>query len=212
MQARVAAGLAMGAMMIGGGGCLNYGNYPPAGEFVWWNARETAGVRELMALALADVIADDLATQPQFANPPAGEPLAAINIPGGISPESYRQVAAMAHPLAVPLSESRGDLPVYQIGQVKLRGREARVDVLRPVDGLSRGVTNPQWAGMQVWFVGNSGSWRLTERRQREVGTLTAGRWLPIEELERKVAEEAEALRQRRQGRQVSEAAPPAEG
>lgn len=185
--------IGVAACAMGLGGCLNYGNYPPADEWVWWNARETAGLRELMAQSLEYVIQDDLASQPQFATPPAGEPLAAINIPGGLSPEAYRETAARAHPRAVPLTETRGDLPIYQIGGIRLRGGEARVDVLRPINGLERGVADPVYSGIQITLKGLSGSWRIISTRSREVGTLAEPRLVTIEALERKLADEAAA-------------------
>ncbi|MEM8757066.1 MAG: hypothetical protein AAGF47_04705 [Planctomycetota bacterium] len=187
---------AAGVLGLSGSGCLYYGNYPPEDDLVWWNSRESAGLLELMEKSLGYVIELDLATQPGLATPPAGEPLLAVNLPGSISPESYRRVAKNAHPLAVPLSELRDDLPVYHIGAVRLRGGEARVHVLRPVTGLERGsalnTAGTAHAGLQLWFEGGSGDWKLSRNpRQREPGTLPMPRQVPIEALERKIAEEA---------------------
>lgn len=176
------------ALAAASAGCLNYGNYPRAdNELTWHNTRVTAGVLELMEQSLGYVIADDASSQPRFATPPEGEPLAAINLPGGISPEEYRRVARNAYPGVVPLSEDRADLPVYQISQIRLRGEDVRVDVLRPATGLERGVERPVYSGIQLFFKGGSGSWRIVKQRLREIGTLDQPRWVPIEALERAI-------------------------
>ncbi|MGP1273266.1 MAG: hypothetical protein ACTS22_08020 [Phycisphaerales bacterium] len=179
--------LALG-LLLGSSGCVYYGNYPGERDLTWWNARESAGLLELMEQSLSHVIEQDLATQPELADPPAGEPLVAINLPGRISPESYRRVARRSHPQAVPLSEGRSDLPVYHIGQIQIRGGSAVAEVLRPVTGLERGVSDPPLAGVQIWYEGRSGSWRMVRERRREVGTLGVPRVVPIELLERAVA------------------------
>lgn len=169
-------------------GCLNYGNYPRANnEFTWHNTRVTAGVLELMEQSLGYVIADDASSQPRLATPPNGEPLAAINLPGGITPAQYRRVAERSYPGVVPVSEARSDLPVYQIARIRLRGDDARVDVLRPATGLERGVDRPVYAGIQLSFLGGSGSWRIVKQRLREIGTIDEPRWVPIEALERAI-------------------------
>lgn len=181
----LAAGLLAAASA--GPGCLYYGNYPDEESLTWWNARESAGLLELMEQSLAYVIEQDVQTQPGLAIPPEGEPLLAVNLPGSISPESYRRVAERAYPRVVPLSERRNDLPVYHIGAVRIRGGSARVHVLRPITGLERDVTDAPLAGVQLWFEGRSGDWDLVEVRPREVGTLTVSRIVPIEALERAI-------------------------
>ena len=186
--ARVVLGLSALAGATGLAGCVYYGNYPGEEDLTWWNARESAGLLELMQQSLSHVIEQDIETQPSLANPPEGEPLVAINLPGRVSVASYRQVASRAHPRAVPLSEGRSDLPVYHVGQIRIRGGEARADILRPITGLERGVTDAPMAGVQLWFEGRSGAWRLVRERRREVGTLPTPRIVPIEELERAVA------------------------
>lgn len=184
-----AAALSAAALTMSGG-CLNYGNYPRAdAEFTWHNTRVTAGVLELMEQSLGYVIADDASSQPRLATPPNGEPLAAINLPGGVTPEQYRRVAERAYPGVVPVSEARSDLPVYQIARIRLRGDDARVDVLRPATGLERGVGRPVYSGIQLSFLGGSGSWRIVNQRLREIGTIDQPRWVPIEALERALAE-----------------------
>ncbi len=190
MIGRLSGALTLAAVALTtASGCLNYGNYPRAdSELTWHNTRVTAGVLELMEQSLGYVIADDASSQPRLATPPAGEPLAAINLPGGITPEQYRRVAGNAYPGVVPLSEARSDLPVYQISQILLRGDDARVDILRPATGLERGVERPVYSGIQLSFLGGSGSWRIVKQRLREIGTLDEPRWVPIEALERAIA------------------------
>lgn len=191
MIGRVGRAACVAAMVSLTAGCLNYGNYPRAdNDLTWYNSRVTAGVLELMEQSLGYVIADDASSQPRLATPPEGEPLAAINLPGGITPAEYRWVARNAHPQVVPLSESRSDLPVYQISQIQLRGDDARVDILRPATGLERGVERPVYSGIQIFFKGGSGSWLIERERLREIGTLDAPRWVTIESLERAIAED----------------------
>ncbi|MEO1716343.1 MAG: hypothetical protein AAFR76_04455 [Planctomycetota bacterium] len=184
----IGAAAASALMLTASVGCLNYGNYPRANnEFTWHNTRVTAGVLELMEQSLGYVIADDATSQPRLATPPAGEPLAAINLPGGITPEQYRRVAERAYPGVVPLSEARDDLPVYQIARIRLRGGSTRVDVLRPATGLERGVERPVYSAVQLTFEGGSGSWVIVGQRLREIGTIDQPRWVPIEALERAI-------------------------
>ncbi|MEO0630191.1 MAG: hypothetical protein AAFY46_05625 [Planctomycetota bacterium] len=190
-----AGALAMAAAMLtAAGGCLNYGNYPLDSGTT--SLRVTAGVLELMEQSLGYVIADDASSQPRLASPPAGEPLAAINIPltlegaRDLTAAEYRRVADRAYPGVVPLTEAHSDLPVYQIARIRLRGDDARVDILRPATGLERGVENPVYAGIQLSFLGGSGSWRIVRQRLREIGTIDEPRQVTIEEVERAEAGE----------------------
>ncbi len=189
MIGRAAGVVALGAAMLtASSGCLNYGNYPRAdSDFTWHNTRVTAGVLELMEQSLGYVIADDATSQPRLATPPPGEPLAAINIPGQVTPAEYRRVAERAYPGVVPLSEARSDLPVYQIARIRLRGGQTRVDVLRPATGLQRNVERPVYSAVQLTFEGGSGSWVIVGQRLREIGTIDQPRWVPIEALERAI-------------------------
>ncbi|MEM7622511.1 MAG: hypothetical protein AAF235_04845 [Planctomycetota bacterium] len=186
---RLVPGAAMAFVVLTAAtGCLNYGNYPRANnEFTWHNTRVTAGVLELMEQSLGYVIADDATSQPRLATPPPGEPLAAINLPGQVTPEQYRRIAERAYPGVVPLSEARDDLPVYQIARIRLRGGETRVDVLRPATGLERGIERPVYSSVQLTFEGGSGSWVIVGQRLREIGTIDQPRWVPIEALERAI-------------------------
>lgn len=199
-QNSIRALLGAGALgvLASSGGCLNYSNYPPEPGTTWINARDTASIREPMAKALKHVIEQDIADQTNLSLPADG-PLVAINLPGGIMPESYRWVAANAGGRAVPLSESGSTdgLPIYHIGQVRIRGRDVRVDVLRPITGLERGVDRPVYVGVEVWMEGSTGTRQIDRMRWREVGTLDTPELYTIESVERaftaRTAPESEA-------------------
>lgn len=173
-----------GAMLLAGG-CLNYSNYPPEGKTTWINARDTASIREPMAKALKFMIEEDLADQGGLDLPESG-PIVAVNVPGGISPESYRWVAQNAHPRATPLSEQslEDGLPIYHISAVRVRGLEVRVDALRPITGLEQNVEDPAYAGLEVWMEGATGTREIERTRRREIGTLREPELYTIESIE----------------------------
>ncbi|MCA9273024.1 MAG: hypothetical protein KDA31_08270 [Phycisphaerales bacterium] len=182
----VLAGLIGGpALLCGMGGCLTYSNYPPEPGVTWVNATDTASIREPMAKALKHVIEKDLATQKNL-NLPASGSIVAINLPGGIAPESYRWVAANAHPRAEVLSETTDpNLPVYHIGEVAIRHSRVRVDVIRPITGLEQGVAEPVYVGVEVHMRGATGTRQIERDRPREVGTLTPPELFTIEDVQR---------------------------
>lgn len=178
-------GCAAVGLAVSSGGCLTYSNYPGESDGTWINARDTASIREPMAKALAHVIQKDLDSQQSLALPESG-PIVAINLPGGIAPASYRWVAANAHPRAEVLSETTDpSLPVYHIGEVAIRHTRVRVDVIRPITGLERGVAEPVYVGTEVWMRGGTGARQIERDRAREVGTLVPPERFTIESIER---------------------------
>lgn len=181
----ICGGALMGAGVLSMGGCLTYSNYPPEPGQTWINASDTASIREPMAKAFKRIIEEDLATQKNLDLPASG-PIVAINVPGGIAPDSYRWIAENAHPRAVVLSETTDPaLPVYHIGEVSTRHSRVRVDVLRPITGLERGVSEPVYVGVEVHMEGATGTRRITKTRWREVGTLTPPERVTIEDVQR---------------------------
>ncbi|PHQ78338.1 MAG: hypothetical protein COB69_10205 [Phycisphaera sp.] len=179
------AGLVWAATMTG---CLGYSNYPQEDGVTWVNARDTASIREPMAKALAHIIELDIADQTNMELPGDG-PLVAVNVPGGIAPESYRWIADKAGGgaggRATPLSETVSGLPIYHIGAVRIRSNGVRVDVLRPITGLERDVANPVYVGVEVWMKGATGVRQIDHIRWREVGTMTVPALYTIEDIER---------------------------
>lgn len=181
----VLLGSALAGSVLSMGGCLVYSNYPPEPGTTWINASDTASIREPMAKALKHIIEKDLATQ-QNLNLPATGPLVAINVPGGIAPESYRWIAANAHPRAEVLSETTDPaLPIYHVGAVATRHTRVRVDVIRPITGLERGIAEPVYVGVEVHMRGSTGTRRIERDRPREVGTLTPPELFTIEDIQR---------------------------
>jgi len=176
------AGLVWVAAMTG---CIGgYSNYPQEEGVTWVNARDTASIREPMAKALRHIIEKDIADQTNMELPGDG-PLVAVNIPGGIAPESYRWIADNSGGRATPLSETASGLPIYHIGQVRIRSNNVRVDVLRPITGLEQGVANPVYVGVEVWMKGATGARSIDRVRWREVGTLKVPAIYTIEDIER---------------------------
>lgn len=181
----ICGGALMGAGVLSMGGCLTYSNYPPQPGQTWINASDTASIREPMAKALRHIIDEDLATQKNIELPASG-PIVAINVPGGIAPDSYRWIAEQAHPRAEVLSETTDPaLPIYHIGEVSTRHSRVRVDVLRPITGLERGVSEPVYVGVEVHMEGATGTRRIVRDRWREVGTLTPPELFTIEDVQR---------------------------
>lgn len=182
----MAAGvIGVAGLLFGMSGCLSYSNYPPEPGVTWVNATDTASIREPMAKALKYVIEKDLASQKKLDLPASGSILA-INVPGGIAPESYRWIAANAHPRAEVLSETTDpSLPIYHIGEVAIRHTRVRVDVIRPITGLEQGVDEPVYVGVEVHMRGSTGTRRIEHDRPREVGTLTPPELFTIEDIQR---------------------------
>lgn len=175
----------VGLGVLAMGGCLAYSNYPPQPGVTWINASDTASIREPMAKSLKHVIEKDLASQKNLKLPATGS-IVAINVPGGIAPESYRWIAANAHPRAEVLSETTDPgLPIYHIGEVAIRHTRVRVDVIRPITGLEQGVDEPVYVGVEVHMRGSTGTRQIERDRPREVGTLTPPELFTIEDIQR---------------------------
>ncbi|MCC6675780.1 MAG: hypothetical protein IT436_01425 [Phycisphaerales bacterium] len=169
-----AAGLVMLAAL---GGCVGYASYPyeEGGKNTFANQDpNTPPADELIYLSL------DWVTS-KFP-PPGGvstEASYAINIPKGVRRDVYDRILKKLGDKAAPLTpETAQSLPIYHIGRLWVRGRNAKVDVLRPV------LEGPRGPGGQVLYQpvtlrieGGFEPWRVRRHQVWEVGTV------PIPEL-----------------------------
>ena len=157
-----AAGLALTAV-----GCQEYASYPSVGgAHVAIRDPNSARMEEMMTSSLRWV----LTRYP----PPGGR--AAINLPVGVSRQTYDQVAAALSKEGIEATpiESGLDLPTYHVARIWLRQTEAKVDVLRPVFELGDG---PQGGGFQrgvtIRFrTDGFGPWRVVGTTELELGTI----------------------------------------
>lgn len=100
----------------------------------------------------------------------------AINLPEGFSRERYLEIAGAltTDRVAVhPLTPETAALPTYHVAQVRIRGGQATVDVLRPVYDLARatGGELPQ-QGLTLELQGGLTPWRVESRQIWAIGTI----------------------------------------
>lgn len=160
-------GMLAGGLLLAAGGCQEYASYPSVGgAHVAIRDPNSARMSEMMTSSLRWV----LTRYP----PPGGQ--AAINLPVGVSRQTYDQVtAALSNDgiEAMPI-ESGQNLPTYHVARVWLRQTEAKVDVLRPVFELGEG---PQGGGFErgvtIRFrTDGFGPWRVVGTTELELGTI----------------------------------------
>ncbi len=154
------------------GGCVGYASYPyeEGGKNTFANQDpNTPPADELIYLSL------DWVTS-KFP-PPGGvstEASYAINIPKGVRRDVYDRILKKLGDKAAPLTpETAQSMPIYHIGRLWVRGRNAKVDVLRPV------LEGPRGPGGQVLYQpvtlrieGGFEPWRVRRHQVWEVGTV----------------------------------------
>ena len=158
---RTTLALACAAALLGG--CTGYNTWPPQ--------KGVAGIKDPNVRPNDQVILTSLQYTVQRYPPDSPDGRFAINLPEGINPRLYTWVVARAGEGAEPLTEDNADLPIYHVKQIKVRGREAEVLVLRPVTEAGEGPEGAMaYQPITVQMRGGLDGWRVVHRREWLVG------------------------------------------
>jgi hypothetical protein len=96
----------------------------------------------------------------------------AINLPAGISPRTYWEIAKYVGPSCTPMIEGQ-DVPTYHIVRVNVRGTSATVELIRPVLGMGgQGLTDQAYQRMTLNLQGGISPWKVTSHRLSPVGLV----------------------------------------
>ncbi len=164
------------------GGCLGAGNasWPPIDGQSALDDMNQPAVKNAIATALI------WATRkyPPVANPEIGVeytvPLA-INLPPGTSSGTYYMVAKDIGMHAQPMPPEPGNLPVYHIGRVVIRGTDAIVDVLVPKYSIGVGTQGEQlYQGVTIDLRGGFRPWQVVAHRSFAVGSMSVPAANPV--------------------------------
>jgi hypothetical protein len=167
--------LAVGSPLVAGllllaAGCASYVNIPAEhGRDPAVNRIDVAPAPFVIAAALDYVVHD---------NPPPATPYAVV-LPAESTDPAWRTILRR-HPEAVRGDWGRGDEPVYEVLTVRIRGRDAWVDILVPEARDNRRLVEVRLKGwFDGWKVTSVRRWspRVMEERQRVAPTPED--WLP---------------------------------
>lgn len=169
----VAVVSAAALVTIGLSGCVGYATYPPVqGAYLAPNNPNAPPADELMALSLKWVT--DRYPVRSASPVVAGEPQFAINLPRGVRKSIYEKTAAALGDKAQPLTpENATKLPIYHVAEIRVRGRVAKVDVLRPAQELgSRPDGQPVYQCITLHVEGGFQPWRVIRFQAWEPGVV----------------------------------------
>lgn len=156
-------------------GCTGYASFPPVKSATLATTNpNTPPTDELMVEAL------DWVTKrypPRTAGAPvAGEPRLIINLPYGVYRTTYERIASKITIPAVPLTrENQDTLPIYHVSRVWVRGGDAKVDVLRPLQEVGIAPGQPQaYQQITVFCSGHLKPWHVERFQAWEIGVAPA--------------------------------------
>ncbi len=116
----------------------------------------------------------------------AGAPRVAINLPYGVYRSTYERVASKLSVPAVPLTpQDRDTLPIYHVSRVWIRGGDAKVDILRPLQEVGVAPGQPQaYQQITVFCSGHMKPWHADRFQAWEIGMapVPAYNYLPSSE------------------------------
>lgn len=197
----------LGALLAG---CVGYASYPPVqGAYLAPNNPNAPPADELMVLGLRWVTEK----YPVKSGHPAvaGEPQFAINLPRGVRRSVYERTAAALDGRAAPLTpENATQLPIYHVSEMRIRGRVAKVDILRPAQSLgSRPDGQPVYQCITLHIEGGFTPWHVIRYQEWEPGVVPVPEYYYIPGAERP----DEQYRQDLKNNSLNEdASPPATG
>jgi len=149
------------ATVVAIAGCAGYNTWPPQ-EGVRGLSDPNARPNDQVMLASLQYVTDRY--------PPDTERYA-INLPEGLNPRLYKWIVDRAGEGAEPLTVENQDLPIYHLKQIKVRGREAEVMLLRPVTEAGTGPEGEMaYQPITVSLRGGLDGWRIVHRREWIVG------------------------------------------
>jgi len=177
-------------------GCVGYATYPPVqGAYGAPNNPNAPPVDELMALSLKWVTD----RYPIRSGTPtvAGDPQFAVNLPRGVRKSTYERTAAALGDKALPLTpENATKLPIYHVAEIRVRGRVAKVDVLRPAQELgARPDGQPVYQCITLHIEGGFQQWRVIRFQAWEPGVVAVPEYYYVPVVEWPDRERAEELR-----------------
>lgn len=170
-----AAWMSVGLMVVvaaGLAGCVSYASYPAVPKNTAINDPNTPAMEEVMMAGLRWIAAK----YPPRASSPTGEALGpapdvAVNLPKGVKPNVYRRVAA-AVPGGQPLTQQNQNLPTYHVTEIRVRGDQANIWILRPSFDLgaapSGGVVYQE---VKLWLRGGLQPWHVVSSLDRTPGS-----------------------------------------
>lgn len=154
---------AVGAGLAGLAGCVSYANYPPVPKDTAFNDPNIPALESVMMAGL------QWATT-RYPPGPEGTPFA-INLPEGVKPAVYRRVARSLGEAAQPLTAENSHLPIYHVGEMRVRGDQANIWIYRPVVALG---TSPQgtpvYQEVKLWLRGGLQPWQVVNAVDRAPG------------------------------------------
>lgn len=163
------------AGLVSLGGCVGYDSYPsqsdrsvlrsPASGFMLAPVAEA--VRWASVRYPVEHNAEWRSQGEQVLAAPAdhlGGPFA-VNLPQGVSHESYVETMARIGPLAHALTPETEVLPTFHVLSVWVQGDVARVELLRPVPGMTRADGSTVHQPITVKLRGGFRPWRKTFHR-----------------------------------------------
>jgi hypothetical protein len=183
----VAAGVSMGALSA----ChVGYNVYPPGeGERGFTNVNSDP-FPSVLTESLQWVTlryppnADAQWTQPMTGN--VGETPYAVNLPASLNPQIATKIVERVGNGARVLTPETEKLPTYHISRVWVNGDEAKVDIVRPIFGitpqdkpLTQGITVRLRGGMQEWHVTSHREWAFDALQAPELNYV---RVAPVKE------------------------------
>ncbi len=165
---RLAAGVVSAVVALAG--CVSYTTYPPVGgRNIAADTANAPSARDAMVRALEWVIR-------RYPASGGGEWEAAryaVNLPMGMRRSLYLQVVERLGEEATALTPETGSLPTYHVARVWVRGRSAKVDIVRPLSVMGPKPSGaPVCQGITITLEGGLRPWHVVAQRIWEVGTL----------------------------------------
>jgi hypothetical protein len=145
-------------------GCVSYSTYPEVKSLAP-SSPNFIHVAALSRESLQEVVS-------QFHRPEFGT--YAVNLPKGMTLDGQYAILAELDELALPLTSTTMDRPIYHVGRIWVRGTKAKVDIIRPILELGpspSGVTNYQ--GMTVWLQGGVYPWAVDRVQPWSIGIVS---------------------------------------
>jgi hypothetical protein len=96
-----------------------------------------------------------------------------INLPAGLRPAIADKIVENVGSGALPVTQGNENLPTYHIARVWISGDEAKVDVIRPVFGLTPD-DKPLSQALTLRLRGGVAQWHVTSHRQWAFNALQA--------------------------------------
>jgi len=164
--ARIAGALAACAVWLTAG-CVGYATYPAAEGQTAWAGANAPPITEATIAALAWA-----AERTELPETPESEPAAAFNHYPGVSRSTYEFVSRRVGDRLAPLSMATIERPRFHVVQVRLRGADAEVDLLRPVTNMPRGPEGRYpLEPLTLHLESAAGRWRVERRQSFAIGS-----------------------------------------